>query len=121
MTFGAALRRCAERLSRGRVLKRRLPAEFGKTPLYVSPDSQLKYLKIGREAFDAELLQVALDEIGPGMVVWDVGANVGVFTFAAASLAESGSVLAIEADIWLTQLIRRSANIKENREFDITI
>ena len=34
MTFGAALRRCAERLSRGRVLKRRPPTEFGKTPLF---------------------------------------------------------------------------------------
>ena len=49
--------------------------------------------------------------VAPGDVVWDVGANVGLFSFPAAVRATStGSVLAIEADIWLAGLLRRSAD-----------
>ncbi|MFI5335197.1 MAG: FkbM family methyltransferase [Opitutales bacterium] len=45
-----------------------------------------------------------------GAVVWDIGANVGVFAFAAAQQAgPAGKVLAIEADPWLSSLMRRSA------------
>jgi FkbM family methyltransferase len=44
------------------------------------------------------------------MTVWDVGANVGLFAFAAAFAAgPSGRVLAVEADDWLAGLLERSA------------
>jgi FkbM family methyltransferase len=44
------------------------------------------------------------------MVVWDLGANVGLFAFAAAFAAgPSGRVLAVEADGWLAGLIALSA------------
>ncbi|MDG2333933.1 MAG: FkbM family methyltransferase [Myxococcota bacterium] len=110
-----------ERLSRGRAFKRRLPAEFGRTPIYVSPDSQLKYLKPGASAFDLELLRVAREELHNGDVVWDIGANVGVFTFAAASRTQSGDVLAVEPDIWLAGLLRKSANLGQNRGLGVRV
>lgn len=93
------------------VIRRRLPRDVGGFPIYVSPDAALKYLKVGRGAFDAGLLSIAKETIRDDSVVWDVGANVGVFSFAAAGLAPRGSVLAVEADIWLANLIRRSAAI----------
>jgi len=37
------LRSVLERLSRGRVLKRRLPAEFGAVPIFVSPDAAMRF------------------------------------------------------------------------------
>jgi len=37
------LRRVFERLSRKRVLKRRLPSDFGSRPIYVSPDAALRF------------------------------------------------------------------------------
>jgi hypothetical protein len=37
------LRRVFERLSRNRVLKRRLPSDFGSRPIYVSPDAALRF------------------------------------------------------------------------------
>lgn len=116
------LRSLAERLSRGKVIKRRLPHEFSKRPLYVTPDAALRYLKPSKtEAFDGELLAVAKQELSEDSIVWDVGANVGVFTFAAASIASKGSVLAIEPDIWLAALLRRSAALRENARLDIRV
>jgi FkbM family methyltransferase len=43
-------------------------------------------------------------------VVWDIGANLGLFSFAAAvATGPSGRVLAIEPDALLVRLLRRSA------------
>jgi FkbM family methyltransferase len=115
------LRTLAERLGRGRIVKRRLPREFGRTALFVSPDAQLKYLKPGAAAFDANLLRLAEEIVRADSIVWDIGANVGVFSFAAASLARAGSVLAVEPDIWLARVVRRSAALKGNRRLDVRV
>lgn len=108
------LRSLIRSLTRGMVIKRRLPAQFANAPLFVAPDSQLKYLKPGVAAFDLNLLRIAQEFVRPDMAVWDVGANVGVFSIAAASLVKSGRVLAIEPDPWLAGLLRRSAALQEN-------
>ena len=115
------LRTIIERLSRGRSLKRRLPLRFGQTPLYVSPDAQLKYLTFGDGAFDAGLLRIIDMYIREASAVWDIGANVGVFAFGAASIASKGSTLAVEADIWLALLLRKSLLLKENRGLNIQV
>ncbi len=105
------LRSLAERLSRGRVLRRRLPAELGGHTLRVSPDSALKFWRAGLAAADPGLLALARELVPPGATVWDVGANVGLFAFASAFLAgREGRVLAIEADDWLASLLRLSAS-----------
>lgn len=61
-------------------------------------------------AVDPFLLRMAAEQVRPGMTVWDIGANVGLFAFASAFAAgPSGRVLAVEADGWLAGLIERSA------------
>ena len=115
------LRRIAEKLSRGVAFRRRLPRSVGGALFYVSPDSALSYLKPGARAFDENLLRLAFENIRADSRVWDIGANVGVFTFAAAGLARAGHVLAVEADVWLSQLIRRSAWLHENRSMRIDV
>lgn len=102
-------RTAAERLSRGIVLNRRLPAEFRRLPIYVSPEAGLRYwLRMSR--VDPMLYRMVRELVTPGAHVWDVGANVGLFSFCAAALAgPSGSVLAIEPDAWLAYLIQRSS------------
>ncbi|MFG6102890.1 FkbM family methyltransferase [Leptothoe sp. EHU-05/26/07-4] len=116
------LRKLAEQLSREKTFIRRLPSKFSKTPLFVSPDAQLKYLKLGAEAFDKELLDIALECVNKDDVVWDIGANVGVFTFAAASIiGTKGHVLSVEPDIWLANLIQRSTRLRENQNLSVDV
>ena len=103
------IRRLAERLARGRILRRTILVAGQRVPIYISPDAQLKYLKPGARAFDADLLVLAEQHLSADAVVWDVGANVGTFAVAAAAVAQRGQVFAIEADIWLAGLLRRTA------------
>lgn len=97
----------AEKITHRLVFRRRLPREFGRLPLYVSTEAGLKYLTRPADRLDPVLLEVTSAHVKSGMTVWDVGGNVGLFTFAAAALAgPSGSVLTFEPDIWLCSLLR---------------
>ncbi|MDA9831714.1 FkbM family methyltransferase [Akkermansiaceae bacterium] len=115
------IRTLIERLARGKVFKRKINVAGKITPLYVSPDAQLKFLKFGCKAFDSDLVQTAERFLNENSNVWDVGANVGVFTFASASVAPQGTVVAIEADIWLASILRKSARLPSYRESDIRV
>ena len=106
------LRRMAEIASRGVILQRRLPARFGGTPLYVSPECGLRYWRRDMRKVDPVLLQMVDRYVSAGDVVWDVGANVGLCGFAAAHRASQ--VLLIEPDPWLARLLERSAKSYSN-------
>lgn len=111
------LRRMLERAVRGMVLRKTLPGGFRSQPLFVSPDARLAYLfrSLGRS--ERRLLEWARELVGPGEVVWDVGANCGVFGIAASVLAgPSGAVLAVEPDPFLAELLTRSRDALGPRE-----
>ena len=72
------LRSLLEKAVRGKMVKRRLP---NGAKIYVSPDSQLKYLK---RKFDTDLTELAKSHVNSQSVVWDVGANCGVLAFSSA-------------------------------------
>lgn len=102
-----------ERVSRNLILRRRLPPEFGGCQIFASPGSALRFWYQDLTKVDPTLFRAVRELVSPGDVVWDVGANVGLFSFAAAALAgPRGQVLAIEADMWLAQLLRRSAALQ---------
>jgi FkbM family methyltransferase len=110
------LRTAVERLSRNVRLTRRLPSRVGGERIYVSPDASLKFWRWNLEKAEPRLFDWAQEFVREGDVVWDIGANVGLFAFSAASLAgASGYVLAVEADIWLAGLLRKSASRKSKR------
>jgi FkbM family methyltransferase len=112
------VRSLAERLSRGVVLKRRLPSEFGRGRLFVSPEAGgLRYWRRDLGRADPGLLDLVNEFVSPGANVWDIGANVGLFTFAAAYKAgPRGFVLAVEPDVDNVALLEAS-----NRERDARI
>jgi FkbM family methyltransferase len=96
-------------LSRGIILERKLPLEFGGHSILVSPESALSYWRKDLSKVDPFLLSMARELVKPGMEVWDIGANVGLFSFAAAGLG--AQVLAVEADRWLVNLMQRSTQL----------
>lgn len=106
----SSMRHVVERLSRGVVLKRRLPPQFGGNRIFVSPDAYLRLWRFDMSKVDPLLFSVAQRLVKSGSVVWDIGANVGLFAFAASGLSgNTGRVFAIEPDFWLVNLMRRSA------------
>lgn len=110
MLVPLSFRAFAQFVSRGVVLRRTLPKEMGGATLFVSPDARLRYWSWSLASNDPWLLNMAVELVSRGDVVWDIGANVGLFSFAAAGLAgPTGRVLAIECDLWLVNLLRRSA------------
>lgn len=112
-------RRTAELLSRNRIIRRDIQVSGVKAPIFVSPDAQLKYLKPGKNSFDQDLVRIAELITNEDDFIWDIGANVGVFSVAALVANPKCSVLAIEADPWLADvLVRTSAFARyEDREF----
>jgi FkbM family methyltransferase len=104
------LRSLAERASRKVVVRRRLPDRYGGGSLYVSPDASLRLIRMDLSQTDPNLVRNADVLVHPGDVVWDVGANVGLFAFIAAARAgSSGGIFMVEADTWLVDVLRRSA------------
>lgn len=115
-------RRAFEHFSRNVVLRRRLPARVGGARIYVSPDASLRFWRWNMEQTDPRLFDWAEEFVSKGDIVWDIGANLGLFTFSAASRAgRSGHVIAIEADVWLAELLRKSAEQQSNENAPVQI
>jgi FkbM family methyltransferase len=88
----------------------------------VSSEGGLGYLRLSLEKVDPQLLKMAGELVAPGDVVWDVGASVGLFTFAAAARAgPTGNLYAIEPDTWLVDLLRRSARLEQAKRAPVDI
>jgi len=104
------MRQLLRKLSRNRVLSKRLPRDLGNGRVYCSPEALLSTWKPGWQSRQAQgLFEWARRYVEPGMCVWDVGANQGVFSFAASARAgRGGSVFAFEPDLFLVDLLRRS-------------
>jgi FkbM family methyltransferase len=105
-----SLRLALERASHRVVVRRRLPPPFAGARIYVSTEGGLRYLAHPMAQVDPALLRLAAEVVRRGDTVWDIGANVGLFSFAAAVMAgPEGRVLAVEPDTDLVGLLRRSA------------
>lgn len=116
------IRRLLERLSRDTSIRRRLPERFGGRPLYLSGDSALSYLLPRWSAGSEPLLSAAAKYARDARSVWDIGANCGVFTFAAAHVAAPAAfILAVEADPFLAGLLQKSARLSANEKLCVNV
>lgn len=115
------IRTAVERLSRGRALWRRLPRSFSSRPIRVTPDAALQFMLPGFGPIGKGLMALVDRHITPGMSVWDVGANVGIFALAAADRAGPGRVVAIEPDRALCSLLARTVAADLNSGLGIEV
>lgn len=122
MSFPNLARSVAEQATRKLVFTRRLPEPFSDCAVLVSPSGGLRFLLRRMTDVDPNLFALVSELVRPGMVVWDVGANLGLFSFAAAAAAgPRGGVLAFEADTWLVDLLRRSSELQPERSARVTV
>ncbi|MEM9062139.1 MAG: FkbM family methyltransferase [Pseudomonadota bacterium] len=108
------MRTLVKRLTRGWTFTRSVEIAGARRWLVVSPDARLAYLKPGSGAFEHELIDIARVFVEPDTVIWDIGANVGLFSVAALAFGAKQAV-AIEADIVMAALIRRTARLHGDR------
>lgn len=115
------LRSIIERASRQIVFRRRLPAAFGRRPFFVTPDAALAYLKPGYAGF-SDLIEVASTCVNEGDCVWDIGGNVGLFSFLAAhKVGPGGTVVCFEPDPFLASMVQRSTRLAANHDRNINV
>mgnify|MGYP001554959982 CR=1 FL=1 len=92
------------------VFPKKLPAKYGGGRMLVTGRSDMRVLKPGWGPSAFDLMLVTDHHIKPGMVVWDIGANLGILAVMAASKVRlAGGVYALEADPYYAHLISRSA------------
>ena len=116
------IRSLAESTLRSLTFRRRLPAKFGRSLIHVSPSCGLRYLRFDIGKVDPTLFRLAEKYVRPGSVVWDVGANAGLFTFASAAMAgPAGAVVAFEPDTELVSLLRRSCLAQPKTAAPVTV
>lgn len=116
------IRTLVERLSRNVVVRRRMPARLGGDTVLVSPESALTYWRRDLDRSAKMLFDFAEEHVQPGHVVWDIGANVGMFTFASSYRAgASGKVVAVEADLFSAELLRKSASLASSERAPVVV
>jgi FkbM family methyltransferase len=104
-----AIAKVARKLSGGTVFRKRLPSEFGGARVNVTSRSDIRLLAPGFARSSSDLMQVASRYVKEGSCVWDIGSNLGIFSFCASWKAgPQGRVFTLEADPYYAELQNRT-------------
>ena len=102
-------------------VRRRIVTLDGAFEIYVSPGSSLKVLKPGGLRIDPVHSRFVREWIAPNAVVWDIGANMGLFALPAALKAKEGRVYVFEPDIDLAAYLLRTMNFPSNKRLNLSL
>ena len=91
-------------------LKRKLPDDLGGVRINCTLNTDIRFLLPSLEEAADDIFVWVRKLVRPGDVVWDLGANVGLFTFSSAALSGSqGRVLAVDASPEHCEMLLNSA------------
>jgi len=88
---------------------------------YVSGGSSLKVLDPRGLVIDAVHQRFISRWIKSDAIVWDVGANLGLFALPAALKATRGKVYAFEPDVELSANLLRTVRLPQNRSLNLSV
>jgi FkbM family methyltransferase len=114
-------RRLAFRFSRSIYIRRRVLTDDGTFAAFVSANSGLKVLDPRGVAIDPVHRRFIRNWVAPTSIVWDVGANLGLFAFPAALKARAGRVYCFEPDADLARNLRRSVGLPQNKPLNVSV
>jgi FkbM family methyltransferase len=115
----ALWRRLLFRAFAHRYFRRRGRTADGSFDAYVSPGSSLRLLDSRRPIVDAVHASFIERWVFPGAVVWDAGANLGLFALCAA--LKASRVYAFEPNAEVAHWLKRSVRLPRNRALKIEI
>jgi FkbM family methyltransferase len=114
-------RRALLRLFSSVYFRRRGRTGNGSFEVYVSPGSSLGVLDFRKSLVDLVHERFIREWITLDAVVWDIGANMGLFAFPAGLKAIAGRVYAFEPDLELAHYLLRSVRLRQNKKLNISV
>jgi FkbM family methyltransferase len=124
MSIGASSsfpRRFLFRIFASRYFRRLGRTTDGSFEAFVSPGSSLRFLDPRRPLVEDVHARFIRQWMKPSDVVWDIGANLGVFAFPAALRARAGRVYAFEPDVDLAHYLLRATRLPANNCLPVSI
>jgi FkbM family methyltransferase len=101
--------------------RRKCRTDDGVFEAYVSPNSSLKVLSPRGLSIDPVHRRFIRDWVDPTAIVWDIGANLGLFALPAALKAKRGQVYGFEPDVELAGNLFRSTRLPQNSGMNISL
>jgi FkbM family methyltransferase len=101
-------------------VRRKCRTADGVFEAFVSPNSSLKVLSPRGLSIDPVHQRFIHDWIDPSAVVWDIGANLGLFALPAALRASKGRVYGFEPDVDLAANLHRTLRLPQNSGLNIS-
>jgi FkbM family methyltransferase len=101
--------------------RRKIKAGNQSFKAYVSPSSSLKFLQVGGLQVDPVHERFIRDWVDADAIVWDVGANLGLFAIPAALKARKGRVYAFEPDLELAANLLRSLRLLAKQKLNVSV
>jgi FkbM family methyltransferase len=114
-------RRLLFKASSSRHFRRTCRTADGTFQAYVSTNCGLGVLDVRKSLVASAHARFIREWVKPDSVIWDIGANLGLFSLPAALKAVRGRVYAFEPDVELAGNMLRTLKLRHNRQLNVSV